>query len=189
MFDIRKMRLALLLVLVGGGGVFVSACDNKSASQAELPKLAPVPAAQIAFTVPVNDAPTFDTQGHWSDGYKVAIGHGVGVVVGPGGGNPNVFAQTFGTKFGEPFKLIARAAAVDQSAAVGRFQINWADEKGNFLEVWSQTFDLLTEEKKFEAEFSAPSTAATGTLYVVGDGNSVVRYTEMRLLGKTGRIQ
>lgn len=134
----------------------------------------------------INTAPLFDSQGGWSAGYVKAIGHGPGVVVGPGGDNPNVFAQQFPAKPNEPFKVIARASSMDKPKAMGRIQINWTDTAGKFISVSTQAFEVTPVEIKFEYDAVAPPAAANGTLYVVADGpENVVRYTEMRLLGKT----
>jgi hypothetical protein len=148
---------------------------------------APVPKA--VYTVQINNEPLFEKQGDWSDGYKLAAGHGAGVVVGPGPGNPNVFAQKFAARPGEHFKVIARAASVDANTAVARFQINWSGTADNFISVWSETFDVKADSQVFEKELEAPPGAAFGALYVVGDAESIVRYTEMRLLGQEGNGQ
>ncbi len=72
------------------------------------------------LTVQITSAPLFDAPAGWSAGYALARGKGRGVVVGPGGGNPNVFAQQFAARPGEAFKVIARAASVGQGKATGR---------------------------------------------------------------------
>jgi hypothetical protein len=137
------------------------------------------------FSVQINSAPLFDSQQGWGAGYAKAIGHGPGVVVGPGGDNPNVFAQQFPTKPHEQFKVLARASSVDPSKAMGRIQVNWTDPAGKFISVSSQVFEVTPEEQTFEYQAVAPAGAVNGTLYVAADGkDNVVRYTEMRLLGK-----
>jgi hypothetical protein len=140
------------------------------------------------LTVQINSAPLFETQGGWSAGYALARGKGRGVVVGPGGGNPNVFAQPFAARPDEAFKVIARASSVGQARATGRIQINWTAPGGKFISVSSKVFDVVAEEGVFEHVVRAPDGASAGTLYVVADGpDSVVRYTEMRLLGEPSR--
>ena len=140
-------------------------------------------------SVLINSAPLFESQADWSSGYLKAIGHGAGVVVGPGVDNPNVFAQRFPARAGEQFKVIARASSVKQAKSMGRIQINWVDENGKFLSVASDAFEVSAEEKKFEVTITAPPGVASGTIYVVPNGvEHVVRYTEMRLLGEgTGK--
>lgn len=176
---------ALLGVLVA---LVLAACGDNSQQQTPPPQAA-APAAQPAapaneFTVQVNSAPLFESQGNWSDGYKKATGHGNGVVVGPGTEAPNVFAQNFTAKGGEKFKVVAKASSVDKPAAMGRIQINWITADGKFIGVASKAFEVTSQEQTFEEAIVAPENAATGILYVVGNGaDDVVRYTEMRLLG------
>lgn len=137
------------------------------------------------FSVPINSAPTFDSQQGWGEGYTKAIGHGPGVVVGPGSGNPNVFAQSFAAKPGDRFKIIARGSSVNSPQAQGRVQVNWVEADGKFISVSSKSFELTHQERTVEHFIVAPAGAASGTLYVVAGGpDSVVRYTEMRLLGE-----
>jgi hypothetical protein len=155
---------------------------EKKTQTAEAPKREINPAL---LTAQINSAPLFDSQQGWSAGYAKAIGHGPGVVVGPGADNPNVFAQQFPAKPNEPFKVVARASSVDKPKAMGRIQVNWTDLGGKFISVSSQAFEVTPEEKTFEYQVIASVGAVNGTLYVVADGpDSVVRYTEMRLLGK-----
>ncbi|MFO1321956.1 MAG: hypothetical protein U1F52_20310 [Burkholderiales bacterium] len=132
----------------------------------------------------INSAPTFDAREGWSEGFVKAKGQGPGVVVGPGGGHPTVFAQSFSAAPGERFKVVARAASGAGPKATARIQINWTDAGGRFLAVSSRTFEVTTTETRVEESVSAPAGAASGTLYVVADGEkSIVRYLEMRLLG------
>jgi len=140
------------------------------------------------LTAQINSAPLFDSQEGWGPGYAKAIGNGPGVVVGPGAENPNVFAQQFPAKAGAQFKVIARASSVGKPKAKGRFQINWLKAEGQFISTSIEAFEVTPEEKTFETYVTAPAGAVAGTLYVVADGSDdVVRYTEMRLLGKEGR--
>jgi hypothetical protein len=144
----------------------------------------------VAFTVQINSAPLFESQQEWSSGYAKAIGHGPGVVVGPGLDNPNVFAQRFSVKPNEKVKVIAKASSVDKSKAMGRIQINWDGADGKYISVSSNPFEVTPTEQTFEYSTVAPDRAATGTLYVVGNGPAdVVRYTEMRLLGEPSRAK
>lgn len=186
-----RLHLSPLLVASFISMALLSACGGESEKPAKPAEPVAALGAEVAgeYTAQVNDEPLFKQQGRWSEGYKLATGHGDGVVVGPGAGNENVFAQGFVTAAGKNYKVIARAASVDDKAATGRFQINWNDEAGNFISVWSATFEVTPELKTFEQEVVAPSGAAKGILYVVGDAESVVRYTEMRLLGQGGRGQ
>ncbi|MDB5813313.1 MAG: hypothetical protein JWN23_430 [Rhodocyclales bacterium] len=172
--------------------IFLCACDNNKArpatKESAVAVMPPTRVEPTALTAQINRSPMFETSEGWSAGYAKAVGHGLGVVVGPGGGNPNVFAQQFLATPGEYFKLVARATSVNKSSATGRFQINWVDSQGQFISASIQTFKVTPEEKKFEHVVSAPSRTATGTLYVVADGSdSMVRYTEMRLLGEIHR--
>lgn len=155
---------------------------------ANTPAPAEQPAGHGDLTALINSAPLFDTQGNWGAGYALAKSRGgPGVVVGPGGENPNVFAQQFSARPGEPFKLVARASSFDGSFARARLQINWIDAAGKFISVSSKVFDLAAEERELAFEVFAPAATAQGILYVVADGDSVVRYTEMRLLGDSAR--
>jgi hypothetical protein len=96
-----------------------------------------------------------------------------------------VFAQQFPAKPGEPFKIVARASSVGKPIAKGRIQVNWTDAASKFTSASIKAFDVSPEEKTFETIVEAPPGAMSGTLYVVADGpEDVVRYTEMRLLGK-----
>lgn len=140
------------------------------------------------LTVQINNAPLFESQGSWSAGFAKAKGKGRGVVVGPGGDNPNVFAQQFAARSDETFKVIARASSVGPGKSTGRIQINWTAPGGKFISVSSKVFEVTAQEGIFEHVVQAPDGATAGTLYVVADGpQSVVRYTEMRLLGEPRR--
>lgn len=185
----RKTTVAVLVAAMLG-----AACGDGSPPKAEKggPKAdAPGPEINAAMlTAQITSAPLFESQGSWGAGYLVAKGKGPGVVVGPGGENPNVFAQQFPTKPGDQFKLVARASRVDKIPAKGRFQINWITKESKFISTSIKAFDVTTEEKQFEHLVVAPSGAAAGTLYVSGDGpDSVVRYTEMRVLGKEPAVK
>lgn len=186
-----RLHLSPLLVVGCISMALLSACGGESEKTAKSAEPVAALGAEMAgeYTIQVNDEPLFAQQGRWSEGYKLATGHGDGVVVGPGAGNENVFAQGFVTAPGKNYKVIARAASADDKTATGRFQINWNDAAGNFISVWSETFDVTPELQTFEQEVVAPSGAAQGVLYVVGDAQSVVRYTEMRLLGQGGKPQ
>jgi hypothetical protein len=182
-----QFRETWIAVLVAA--MLVAACGDGAAPKSE--KSAPKAETQVPeinpalLTAQVNSAPLFESQGTWSAGYLKARGKGPGVVVGPGGENPNVFAQQFPAKPGDPFKVVARASSVDKAPARGRFQINWLTQDSKFLVATIKAFDVAPEERQFEHVVVAPPGAAAGTLYVVGDGpDSVVRYTEMRILGK-----
>ncbi len=140
------------------------------------------------LTAQINSAPLFESQQGWSAGYGKAKGHGPGVVVGPGGNNPNVFAQQFAAKPDEAFKVIARAASVDRPTAMGRIQVNWTAPGGRFIATSIKRLEVTPETQTFEHVVQAPTGTTSGTLYVVADGNdSVVRYLEMRLLGEASR--
>lgn len=145
---------------------------------------------RLALTAQINSAPLFDSKQGWSAGYLKAIGHGAGVVVGPGSDNPNVFAQQFPANPGEAFRVVARATSVEKPKAMGRIQINWTGHEGKFISVSSLPFEVTQDEKTFEYVAIAPAGSMNGTLYVVPDGHaSVVRYTEMRLLGHEKRTE
>lgn len=168
---------------------FLAACGDGSKQNAEQKSMAAEerkPEINPALlTAQINTAPTFESQQGWSAGYTKAKGKGPGVIVGPGGDNPNVFAQPFTATPGESFKIVAKASSVDKPSSTGRIQINWTGPDGKFISVSSKVFDVAKEEKPFEHLVQAPPGTAGGTLYVVADGQeSVVRYTEMRLLGK-----
>lgn len=139
-----------------------------------------------ALTAQINLSPLFESAQGWGAGFTKARskGEGRGVVVGPGADNPNVFAQQFPAKPDEQFKVIARASSVDKPKATGRFQINWINSE-KYISSSIKAFEVTPEEKTFETYVTVPAGATAGTLYVVPDGKEdVVRYTEMRVLGK-----
>lgn len=187
--DRFQLELKIAVVLIATS--LLGACGEGSKQQAEK-KSQGVGTVQSdakgpAFTVQINSAPLFESQQGWSDGYTKATGHGPGVVVGPGATNPNVFAQRFPAKPNDQFRVIARASSVDKPKAMGRIQINWAGPEGKFISVASRSFEVTPTEQTFDLLVVAPPGVESGTLYVVADGTeSVVRYTEMRLLGKEG---
>jgi hypothetical protein len=190
----NRFYLTSIISAVLIAAFFLVSCEDSSHQKTEhKPQAAETPQGQVkpeVLTVQINSAPLFDSQQGWSDGYTKAIGHGPGVVVGPGAENPNVFAQRFPAKPNEPFKVVARASSVDKPKAMGRIQINWTDSEGKFISVSSQAFEVTPEEKAFEYQVVAPVGAANGIIYVVADGqDNVVRYTEMRLLGKEAKAK
>jgi len=141
------------------------------------------------FPIQINSAPLFESQQSWSSGFLKAKGHGAGVVVGPGTGNPNVFAQAFSAAPGESFKIIARASSVGNPESMARFQVNWVDPSGKFISASIKSFEVVSAEKVFEHVVVAPAGTTSGTLYVVADGpEDVVRYSEMRLMGSGKKI-
>lgn len=165
----------------------LGACGDSSSSQptAQSIGVAVSEQAEPVLTAQINSSPLFDSSQGWGPGFAKAKGPNPGVVVGPGATNPNVFAQQFPAKPDDPFKLIARAASATDAAAKGRFQVNWTGPGGKFLSASIKPFDVTLKEQVFEHIVRAPSGAAAGTLYVVADGpEDVVRYTEMRVLGK-----
>ncbi|MDB5799581.1 MAG: Acyltransferase 3 [Rhodocyclales bacterium] len=138
----------------------------------------------IDFSLLVNDAPEFDSQGHWGRGYGLARLSSGGVRVGPGSNNPNVFAQRFTTQPNMQYKIVARAASMT-GAALARIQVNWEAADGHFLAVSSQNNSVMVEPERFEFLVTAPPKAISGTLYVVPGGGEPVRYFEMRLLARS----
>ncbi len=191
MWSRNRFRIAATAIALSASSLFLVACGDKSPPPASStgssqPAVAPQPEINAALlTAQINSAPLFESQQTWGAGYLKARGNGPGVVVGPGGDNPNVFAQQFPAKPGDQFKVVARASSVDKPAAKGRFQINWITRESSFISASMKAFDVGPEEKTFEFLAVAPPGAAAGTLYVVPDGtDNVVRYTEMRLLGK-----
>jgi len=174
-----KVLIVLFTAIVMHGCGEDSKPVDQSAKPVQSAEKVPVLTAQI------NTSPLFETPQGWGAGFAKAKVDDKGVVVGPGAENPNVFAQQFPAKAGDQFKLIARASSAGKPNAKGRFQINWIDKESKFLSVSMKAFDVTTEEKTFEYFITAPAGAIAGTLYVVPDGQEdVVRYTEMRVLGK-----
>lgn len=191
MWSRNRFRIASTSIALSAISLFLVACGDKSPPPASStgssqPAVSPQPEINAALlTAQINSAPLFESQQTWGAGYLKARGNGPGVVVGPGGDNPNVFAQQFPAKPGDQFKVVARAASVGKPSAKGRFQINWITRESSFVSTSIKSFDVTADEKTFEYLVVAPSGAAAGTLYVVPDGSDdVVRYTEMRLLGK-----
>jgi len=149
------------------------------------------------LTRQINLSPLFDSTDGWSGDYtKAKIYGGAGVVVGPQ--YKNVFAQQFPAKPNEHFKIIARASVpktiwnlfgLIKQKSMGRFQINWSGS-GKFLDTYLEPFEVTLEEMTYGTYVTAPPDADTGTLYVTPSGpDGVVRYTEMRLLGKENPIK
>lgn len=174
-----KISIALFPVLVLFG------CGEKTPQNAQTTSQLQPAENPAVLTAQVNTSPLFESPQGWGAGFALAKVGGQGVVVGPGGGNPNVFAQQFPAKPGEPFRIVARASSIDKPTGKGRFQINWLGPDYKFISASIKAFDVTTEEKTFEFLVTAPADAIAGTLYVAPDGSEhVVRYTEMRLLGK-----
>ena len=128
----------------------------------------------------INRSPLFDAPDGWSAGFALAKGHGPGVVVGPGPGNPNVFAQPFPVRPKQQFEVTARAASVDKPEATALVQITWHDRTGQSIGVSLHHFSVTSAERTVHHYVLAPSSAQYGTLYVVPGGpRETVRYTEM----------
>jgi len=145
-----------------------------------------------ALTRQINLSPLLDSPEGWGSEYvKAKAGGGDGVVVGPN--FKNVFAQRFSAKPDEHFKIIARASVpktiwnlfgLIKKKSMGRFQINWSSS-GKFTTVYLESFEVTMEEMTYGTYVVAPPGTDTGILYVSPSGpDDVVRYTEMRLLGK-----
>jgi hypothetical protein len=185
----HMLKVVLLSWSAIATGSLLVACGDKPPQPSKAPLQgveSPSPTPKPAeLTVQINRSPLFESPEGWGPGFAKAVGHGRGVVVGPGGLNRNVFAQSFPTKAGEPYKIVTRASSVGKTNARGRFQVNWTDPEGRFISSSIKAFGVTPEEKTFETNVNAPDGAVSGTLYVVGDGpKDVVRYTEMRLLGR-----
>jgi hypothetical protein len=130
-----------------------------------------------------NRSPLFDTPDGWGPGYALAVGHGPGVVVGPGQANPNIFAQPFQTQPGRQYEVVARAASVGKPKALAVVQVNWHGEGGRFIAVSKEYFKVSPSERAFHHTVVAPPGATSGSLYVVPGGQKeAVRYTEMSLV-------
>jgi len=179
---VSRMWLAI------AAGSLLVACDRSPQPMKSSPQGVegtPQVTKPVELIAQINRSPLFESPEGWGPGFAKAIGHGRGVVVGPGGLNPNVFAQQFPTKSGEPYKIVARASSVGKSSAKGRFQVNWTDAADKFISTSITAFEVTPAEGTFETYLEAPAGAVSGTLYVTGDGpKDVVRYTEMRLLGR-----
>ena len=73
---------------------------------------------------------------------------------------------------------------------MGRFQVNWSGQVSQFISASIKAFELTHNEKTFEYYVAAPVGAVAGMLYVVADApQDVVRYAEMRLLGKAKPVK
>jgi len=134
----------------------------------------------------INQAPFFEAQASWSDGYNLAKNKDGGVVVGPGGTNPNVFIQTFPVLHHRYFHMVAIARSanhtIDSRPSKGLFQINWLDSDGKFISTSQQRFEITEKKERAEANFLAPENATTGVIYVAPGGKSnIVEYYEMSL--------
>jgi hypothetical protein len=130
----------------------------------------------------VNKSPLFESQEGWWAGYAHAIGHGPGVVVGPGTGNPNVFAQSFEANPGEQFRVVARASSAATPKSVAAIQINWTGDQDKYLSTSAKRFPVTSKERAIEHAAIAPKEATHGDLFVVpGSETDAVRYTEMTI--------
>lgn len=196
MFSRAHPRFPALLMTMLVVSLCLSACGD-NATQSPSPGApgpsaaqAPAPAAPdpSTLTADVTRSPTFESGEGWGPQYAEAAKKKPGVVVGPGGEAPNVFAQQFRAQPGEAFKVVARASSVDGPSAMGRLQINWHGADDKFISTSITPIEVAQTEKSFESVVVAPEGATTGFLYVAPHGaTDVVRYTEMRLLGKPGR--
>ncbi len=131
----------------------------------------------------INSEPRFESQGSWSDGYLLARTDAEGVTVGPGAGNPNVFAQQFPVGTGPYVLLVARARSASAPHATAHFQVNWLAEDGKFIEVSQKDFEVGSETTSTDTYRAwVPNGATHGVIYVApgGDG-SPVQYLEMSL--------
>lgn len=154
-------------------------------SAAVPPAAAPDPAT---LTADVTRSALFESADGWGPQFAEASKKKPGVVVGPGGEAPNVFAQQFSARPGEAFKIVAKASSVDGPVATGRLQINWHGAEGKFISAAITPIEVSQSEKSFESVVVAPEGTVSGFLYVAPHGaTDVVRYTEMRLLGAPGR--
>lgn len=127
----------------------------------------------------VISAPNFDTQGGWSAGYTKAKDGGIGVVVGPGRDNPNVFAQTFKTTPGAQYKIDVTAFSLREKPAMASAQINWLRPDGTFIKASQEFFRADIVGKNAQFGFTAPDQASTGILYIIPGAGDPVRYTKM----------
>jgi hypothetical protein len=189
-FPILKLAVPTLaaFLLVGCGDGAQQAPAHKPAAEAA----APAPAAALkgpppVLTAQVSQSPLFESPQGWGPGFAAAKAKaaGKGVVVGPGPSDPTVFAQQFPVAPGDQFKIVARASSADKPTATAKIQVNWLDSSSKFLSVSAEQFDVTPQEKTFETYVTAPAGATAATLYVTPSGkDDVVRYTEMRALGK-----
>jgi hypothetical protein len=194
--DNRPSRFAFLpsTALTLSAALMLVACgDGAHQSTAQKPQHGPAtvapakPKAPPIFALAVSQSPLFESARGWGAGYAAARAKagGKGVIVGPGGGDPTVFAQQFPVRAGDQFKVIARASSVDKPMALARIQINWLDAGNKFISVSAQQVEVARHETAFETILTAPEGAAAATLYVAPGGkDEVVRYTEMRALGE-----
>lgn len=127
----------------------------------------------------VISAPNFDTQGGWSAGYTKAKDGGIGVVVGPGRDNPNVFAQPFQTTPGAQYRIDVTAFSLHEIPAMASAQVNWLRSDGTFIQSSQQFFLADFDGEKAQFGFVAPDQASTGILYVIPGASERVRYTKM----------
>lgn len=131
----------------------------------------------------INPNPVFEWPIGWSAGLILALGHGPGVVVGPGGDNPNIFGQFIAARPGERFIVTARAESVDTPASTAQIQINWTDASDKFISSSITKFQVTPAEQLLQQELTAPPLTKTATLYVApGDQTDTVRYTEMSIM-------
>ena len=108
-----------------------------------------------------------------------------GVIVGPGPDNPNVLYQRFPVLPREAFRVIAKASSIRSGSVEGRIQINWLDENDQYISTSIKVINVGKEDSIFTTSFVSPAGAKTGMVYVSPHGKlDIVKYTEMRVLGK-----
>lgn len=125
-------------------------------------------------------SPYFESNNGWSAGYEIATRDGNGAIVGPGGGNANIFAQQFSAEPGAQYKIKACAASIEPVTSKAVIQVNWTSTSNQYISTSRTTKTVDDAATAFSLSVQAPPEVASGTLYVVpGEPNNQVRYTEM----------
>lgn len=127
-------------------------------------------------------APNFVPATMWN-GKINSVGGNEGVIVGPGYNNANVLSQSFSVKGAEMLKVRASVSSAGSKPANGRLQINWADEKNNFLGASITVFKASSESHIYSKVFLAPAAASQGVVYVTPhDEKGILNFKSMEVL-------
>ncbi|GHU35106.1 hypothetical protein AGMMS50256_29750 [Betaproteobacteria bacterium] len=133
------------------------------------------------------EAPEFNNPNAWSDrlGCFVIKGRGEGVDVGPGYNNVNVLTQRFNVIPNEHLLISTRARSISGTAK-GRIQVNWINEKEQFLSSEIAVFQVDTSDEDFQKSVTVPANAKWGIVYVTPhDQGGHLHYSFLRIMGYT----
>ncbi|SCW85408.1 Dolichyl-phosphate-mannose-protein mannosyltransferase [Paenibacillus tianmuensis] len=106
-----------------------------------------------------------------------------GAKVGPG--TANSAFQTIAVKPEEDLVISAWAKSINNSNAVGRLQINWADQNGNFIEAYIKIFNVSEKYEYQLAVTKPPQNAEKALVYISPhDETSEIVYDDVNVYQK-----